>query len=233
MHPWNLTPKEAIALQKRLKDRIRTDWKLARVKRIAGVDVSYLPITKESVASVVVLSYPDLETIESASSRMKTPFPYVPGLLSFRELPAILKAVERISAAPQVIFVDGHGRAHPRRFGIASHLGLWLNCPTIGIGKSRLCGAYEEPGEERGCETDLLDDGEVIGRVLRTRTSVKPIFVSIGYGIPLDECRRWTLAVTPRYRLPEPIRRADRLSHQSRDREGGSGACLPPGASFV
>ncbi|MDA2929068.1 deoxyribonuclease V [Acidobacteria bacterium AH-259-O06] len=216
MHPWNLTPKEAIQLQKQLKDQVRTDLKLNSPKSVAGVDVAYIRERKESVASVVVLSYPDLQTTESAVAKMKTPFPYVPGLLSFREIPAILKAIDKLSTLPDLIFVDGHGRAHPRRLGIAAHLGLWLTHPTVGIGKSRLCGEYRQPSNRRGSCTNLVHQGEVIGRVLRTRTGVKPVFVSVGYGLPLEECLRWTLAVTRRFRLPEPIRRADQLCEQSK-----------------
>ncbi|MEE8349348.1 MAG: deoxyribonuclease V [Acidobacteriota bacterium] len=216
MHSWNLTPKEAVQLQKELKDSIQTDIPLKCPRRVAGVDVAYLPREQQSIASVVVLSYEGLERVESAVAKSPTPFPYVPGLLSFREIPVILKAIEKLSTLPDLIYVDGHGQAHPRRFGIASHLGLWLKHPTIGIGKSRLCGEFREPGQSRGASTRLIHRQEVIGRVLRTRQGVKPIFVSVGYGLPLEECVRWTLAVTPRFRLPEPIRQADRLSEKSK-----------------
>ena len=121
-----------------------------------------------------------------------------------------------LSCDDDLILVDGHGRAHPRRFGIASHLGLWLKHPTIGIGKSRLCGEFRQPGKRRGSSTDLVHKGEVIGKVLRTRVGVKPVFVSVGYGLPLEECVSWALAMTSRFRLPEPIRRADHLSHKSK-----------------
>ena len=216
MHSWNLTPKEAVKLQNRLRRLIRTDLTLTDPERIAGVDVAYIPSTGESVATVVMLSYPELRTVESAVAKMETPFPYVPGLLSFREIPAILRALEGLSGCPDLIFVDGHGRAHPRRIGIASHLGLWLKLPTIGVGKSRLCGEYREPGRRRRSCTRLTHAGEVIGRVVRTREGVKPIFVSVGYGLPLEDCVRWTLSATQSYRLPEPIRRADLLSKRSK-----------------
>lgn len=216
MHSWNLTPKEAIQLQKDLKDQIKTDVPFKRPRNIAGVDVAYLPEENQSVATVVVLSYEGLETVESAVAKMETPFPYIPGLLSFREIPVILKAIEKLSRLPDLILVDGHGRAHPRRFGIASHLGLWLKHPTIGVGKSRLCGQFRQPGKGRGSSTPLVHQGEVIGRVLRTRAGVKPIFLSVGYGLPLKDCVDWTLAVTPRFRLPEPIRRADQLCRESK-----------------
>ena len=212
LHSWNLTPREAIQLQKQLKDRVRTDLILSKLQRVAGVDVAYIRKSKESVASVVVLSYPELTCVESAVAKMKTPFPYVPGLLSFREVPAILAALQKLSALPNLVFVDGHGQAHPRRFGIACHLGLWLTLPSIGIGKSLLCGQFKEPALERGASSTLLHQGEVIGKVLRTRSGVKPVFVSVGYGLPLPDCVRWTLEVSPRFRIPEPIRHAHRLA---------------------
>lgn len=216
MHPWNLTPKEAISLQKRLKDKVKTDLTLKNPRLIAGVDVAYVREREQSVATVVVLSRAELETVESAVARTKTPFPYIPGLLSFREIPAILKALEQLSSLPDLILVDGHGQAHPRRFGIAAHLGLWLKHPTVGIGKSRLCGEFREPGKKKGARSDLIHKGEIIGKVLRTRTGVQPVFVSVGYGLPLEECVDWTLATTSRFRLPEPIRRADKLSRESK-----------------
>jgi len=216
LHSWNITPKEAVQLQKELQNRIQTDLPFQCPRLVAGVDVGYLPRENQSIASVVVLSYDGLEKMESAVARSETPFPYIPGLLSFREIPVIFKAFEKLSSLPDLTYVDGHGQAHPRRFGIALHLGLWLKHPTIGIGKSRLSGEFREPSQRRGSSTQLIHRGEVIGQVLRTRKGVKPIFVSVGYGIPLKECVRWTLAVTPRFRLPEPIRQADTLSEKTK-----------------
>ena len=212
LHSWDLTPKEAVQLQKQLGPRIRTDLPLPDPRSIAGVDVGYSRPLGLSVATVAVLAFPSLELVESAVATAPTPFPYVPGLLSFRELPPILKALDRLSAPPEMILVDGHGRAHPRRFGIACHLGLWLRIPTIGIGKTRLCGEYEEPGLTKGSLTPLLDGDELLGVVLRTRTRVRPVFVSEGYGMPLEACVNWTRAATPRYRIPEPIRQAHNLA---------------------
>jgi deoxyribonuclease V len=212
MHSWDLTPKQAVQLQKRLGPRIRTDLPLPDPGRIGGVDVGYSRSLGLSVATVVVLAFPSLELVESAVATTPTPFPYVPGLLSFRELPPILEALDRLSAAPEMILVDGHGRAHPRRFGIACHLGLWLRIPTIGVGKTRLCGEYEEPGLTKGSASPLRDGSETLGVVLRTRTRVRPVFVSVGYGLPLEACVNWTLAVTPRYRIPEPVRQAHNLA---------------------
>ena len=212
LHSWDLTPKEAVQLQKRLRSRIHTDLPLPDPERIAGVDVGYSRPLGLSVATVAVLAFPSLELVESAVATTPTPFPYVPGLLSFRELPPILKALDRLSAPPEMILVDGHGRAHPRRFGIACHLGLWLGIPTIGVGKTRLCGEYEEPELTKGSLSPLSDGRELLGVVLRTRTGVRPVFVSVGYGLPLEACVNWTRAVTPRYRLPEPIRQAHNLA---------------------
>ena len=207
-HSWNLSPKEAVQLQRQLRELVRTDLSLKSAKRIAGVDVAYRLRSKQSIATVVILSYPSLETLEASTVKVKTRFPYIPGLLSFREIPPILKAMDKLSAPPDLIFVDGHGRAHPRRLGIASHLGLWLKRPTIGIGKSLLCGQFRNLSAERGQSTPLIHRNEIIGQVLRTRKGIQPIFVSVGYGLPLDQCVGWTLTVSPRFRLPEPIRRA-------------------------
>ena len=211
-HSWDLTPKQAVELQKQLRGEVRTDLLAKPVSRVAGVDVAYIRELGESVATVVVLSYPDLGVVESAVARCATPFPYVPGLLSFREIPPLLKAIGQLSALPDLILVDGHGRAHPRRFGIACHLGLWLQSPTIGVGKSLLSGQFSEPGIQKGEVSYLTHREEIIGKVLRTRTGVKPIFVSVGYGLPLDSCVRWVLDCSPRFRRPEPIRQAHNLA---------------------
>ena len=211
-HRWDLSPKEAVQLQKQLCEQIRIDLSVPKIQRVGGVDVGYSRQSKQSIASVVVLSYPELVVVESSVARLPTPFPYVPGLLSFREVPVILRALESLSSLPDLIFVDGHGRAHPRRLGIASHLGWWLQAATIGIGKSRLCGEYTLESSERGSRVDLVHKNELIGQVLHTRSGVRPIFVSVGYGVPLEECVRWTLLVSPRYRIPEPIRQAHQLA---------------------
>ena len=212
LHSWDVTPKEAIQLQERLRSRIHTDLPLPDPGTVAGVDVGYSRSLGLSVATVAILAFPSLELVESAVATTPTPFPYVPGLLSFRELPPILEALDRLSAPPEMILVDGHGRAHPRRFGIACHLGLWLRIPTIGVGKTRLCGEYEEPGLTKGSLTPLVDGTELLGVVLRTRTRVRPVFVSVGYGLPREARVIWARAVTPRYRLPEPIRQAHNLA---------------------
>ncbi|HSR66458.1 MAG TPA: deoxyribonuclease V [Acidobacteriota bacterium] len=212
LHRWDLTPKEAVQLQRELCRRVRTDLQVGNPRRVAGVDVSYDKESGESFATVVVLSFPQLQVVEEQISSLPTPFPYLPGLLSFREIPAILPAFAKLQGRPDLVFVDGHGQAHPRRMGIATHLGLWLEMPTIGIGKSRLCGEHSVPAAQRGSIAPLLDKGEEIALVLRSRDNVKPIYVSSGYGLPLAECLRWTLQSLTRYRLPEPIRQADRYA---------------------
>jgi len=212
LHRWDITPREAVELQRKLRELVRTDLSLGEVRTVAGVDVGYRKSSGESVAAVCALEFPSLRILETHAVRMRTPFPYVPGLLSFREIPPILAALDQLSNPADLILVDGHGRAHPRRMGIAVHLGLWLQRITIGVGKSKLCGEFREPGPARGSQSQLEHRGDVIGSVLRTRTGVKPVFVSEGYGLPLPECVKWVLRLAPRFRLPEPIRIADRLS---------------------
>lgn len=215
-HAWNLTPREAAQLQRELAKKVRTDLPLGEVRRVAGADIAYSKATGRSYAAVSVFSYPDLEVEETAIFSGVTPFPYVPGLLSFREVPILLETFERLTSPPDLILVDGHGLAHPRRFGIACHLGLWLGLPTVGVAKSRLCGTCEEPGPERGERRPLLDQDQVIGVVLRTRRAVRPVFVSVGYGLPLEVCVDWVLRLSRRYRLPEPVRHADMLAEQAK-----------------
>lgn len=210
------TAREGIELQVVLRSLVRTDLVIRHPRTVAGVDVAYITPRRLSVATVAVLRFPELTPVESVSAWLEIQFPYVPGLLSFREVPPILKAWENLRSEPDMVFVDGHGRAHPRRFGVACHLGLILEKPTVGIGKSRLCGWYEEPGPSRGQRADLLDGGEIIGTVLRTRDRVKPVFISVGHGMTLDKCVEWTLRVTHRVRLPEPVRLADRGSRAAR-----------------
>ncbi|WP_316975669.1 deoxyribonuclease V [Shumkonia mesophila] len=211
-HPWPATAAEAIALQKRLAPLIETVGQPAKVCRIAGVDVAFPGGGDVTRAAVAVVSFPDLAVLETAVLEQPTRFPYVPGLLTFREAPAVLALLESLKTSPDLLMVDGQGMAHPRRIGIASHVGLLTGIPTIGAAKSRLCGEHDEPGSARGSRTPLLHRGEVIGVVLRTRTGVRPLYVSIGHRISLEAAVEWVLACAPRFRLPEPTRLADKLS---------------------
>lgn len=211
-HGWEITPKEAIALQRELAPRVIREDRLGPVSRIAGVDAGFEDEGRVTRAAVVVLSYPGLEVLDRCVVRVPTRFPYVPGLLSFREAPAVLQAFEGLSRMPDLILYDGHGIAHPRRFGIASHVGVLLDIPCIGAAKSRLVGEHAQPARDRGAWTPLTHDGEVIGAVLRTRSGVQPIYVSIGHRISLRSAIDWVLACSPRYRLPETTRWAHRLA---------------------
>ena len=178
---------------------------------IAGVDVSVRDDTAQ--AAVAVLGFPDLEVVGEAIHRCEVPFPYVPGLLSFREMPAVLPALEKLSTTPDVFVSDSHGRAHPRRFGLACHLGVLLDVPAIGVAKSILVGEPQgDLGTEKGSRVPLVDDGETVGIVLRTRTDVNPVYVSVGHRCTLDDAADLMLGCSPRYKIPEPTRQAHKLS---------------------
>ena len=209
-HPWNLSPTDAIALQRDLAARVERADRFTSLTRIAGVDVSVRG--DRARAAVVVLRYPDLEVVEEVLADRPVTFPYVPGLLSFREGPVILDALARLRETPQVLMFDGQGVAHPRRLGIASHMGVVLDHPTIGCAKSRLTGTYLEPAPTRGSHTWLRSGDEVIGAVLRTRDRVRPLFVSAGHRVSLETAIRLVLDCGAGYRLPEPTRRADRIA---------------------
>lgn len=212
MHDWALTPKQAVELQRALARRIECVDRIPTLHHVAGVDAGFENGGAVTRAAVVLLEWPELTVVERSVARRETSFPYVPGLLSFRELPALVEALESLSTEPQLIFCDGHGIAHPRRFGIACHLGLITDVPAIGVGKSRLVGEPVEPPREKGTSRPLIDAGETIGSVVRTRTGVHPVFVSPGHRVSLETAVELVLAATPRYRLPEPIRQADRLA---------------------
>jgi len=208
---WDLTPEEAVALQKELAARVQTTngFDPSAVRTIAGVDASY---KDEGLAAVVVLSYPDLIPIEEATATLRATFPYIPGLLSFRESPLALAAIEKISALPDLLMVDGQGIAHPRRFGIASHLGLLLDRPTIGVAKSILTGHYENLGENAGDNAPLVHRGQIIGTALRSKPRTNPLIISIGHRIDLETAVGFVMRCLGGYRLPEPTRRAHNLA---------------------
>ena len=211
-HPWDLSPTEAIALQQQLRGRVERADRLGPLRLVAGVDVGFEADNTITRAAVAVLHYPGLELHEYAIARQPTRFPYVPGLLSFREVPAVLAALEGLNSTPDLLLCDGQGIAHPRRLGIASHLGILCYVPTIGVGKSRLIGIHDTVPTGRGQWTPLLDKGEVIGAVLRSRAGVKPLFISTGHRIGLDSAVRLVMDCTTRYKLPETTRWAHRLA---------------------
>ncbi len=208
LHRWDLTPKEAIAVQRELACRVVRAGELRGVRRVAGVDISVDRVEKRGTGAVVVLSYPELEVVDAAVVEAPLTFPYVPGLLSFRETPVLREAFRRVAEPIDLLLCDGQGYAHPRRFGIACHLGLLLDVPAIGCAKSRLIGEHETPGASAGSRADLLDKDEVIGAVLRTRANVRPLFVSSGHRSSLAEAEAWVLRCCRGYRLPEPTRLA-------------------------
>jgi deoxyribonuclease V len=205
---WNLSPSEAIELQKRLAGEVIRESSNINPRYIAGADISVRLGEKTATAVVVILSYPELEIIETRVVRGELDFPYIPGLLSFRELPLTLAAFEKLRTTPDLVFVDGQGIAHPRRIGIASHLGLCLDIPTIGCAKSLLCGECGTPGGERGNYSEIIDKGETIGAALRTRTGVKPVYISTGHKISLEDAISWAMKCGRGYRIPEPTRQA-------------------------
>lgn len=209
-HDWDITPSDAIRLQKRLSLLVHETPVTGEVRTVAGTDCAFLNGGRRIVASAVLCDAKSMETIAAVDEVRACGFPYVPGLLSFREAPAVIAAVGKLPDKPDLLLCDGQGRAHPRGLGLASHVGLWLEIPTIGVAKSRLCGEHREPGSRRRCRTQLKLDGRVIGAVVRTRTDVKPLFVSIGHRVTLDDAVRWTLRCTRGVRLPEPNRLAHR-----------------------
>ena len=199
-------------MQQELRAHLILTDHLEPVRRVAGVDVGFEAAGTVTRAAVAVLRYPELDVLETAIARRPTAFPYIPGLLSFRELPAVLAALEQLREPPDLLLCDGQGIAHPRRFGIASHLGLLVDIPAIGVAKTRLCGTHEEPPNQRGAWTPLWGQGEIIGAVLRTRPGVRPLYVSPGHRISLETALAYVMGCCTRYRLPETTRHAHRLA---------------------
>lgn len=212
-HRWDVSPEEAVAIQQRLRDEMAPGEPvtLDQIHAVAGVDASYREVGR---AAIAVFSFPELALLEEVTATKEAPFPYIPGLLAFREGPVALAAYERLTIQPDVLIFDAHGYAHPRRMGLASHLGIYLDRPSIGCAKSRLTGKYEEPGSEPGAWSPLVARGEEIGRVVRTKARTRPIFVSVGYRITLSLAVEVVLRCVRGYRLPEPTRIADKLSKE-------------------
>ena len=221
---------EAVAEQDRLRVLVEPDGPVpAPLRLIAGLDVAYA-VDESCVAGAVTLLDADetLELVETATVLRPVDFPYVPGLLAFREIPALLDALARLERVPDVLVCDGYGLAHPRRFGLACHLGVLTGIPTFGVAKTAFIGRYDDPGPERGAATDLAESGEVVGRVLRTRSGTKPVFVSVGHRIGLAAATELTLRLTtPGYRLPETTRQADQASRRALAGSRGSSGLGP------
>jgi deoxyribonuclease V len=222
LHPWSLSCREAVRLQEQLRGRLVLDDRSfpRRLRTVAGADVSYSRGSDRFFAAVVVLAFPSLEILEEASAEDRSAFPYVPGLLSFREGPVVLKAFGQLRIRPDAVLFDGQGTAHPRGIGLASHLGLFLDLPAIGCAKTRLCGTHGEVGAGKGCRADLLLDGAVVGTALRTRDRVKPVYVSPGHRVGLEKAVEIILACCRGRRLPEPVRAAHQAVNRVRAAAG-------------
>lgn len=208
LHPWAVSVEQAQELQRSLAPRVSKRDEIGAVSFIAGADISAPDSRRVAKGAVVVLSYPELRVADKRVVEDRVDFPYVPGLLSFRESPLIVKALEALSVAPDLLLVDGQGLAHPRRFGLACHLGLLTGIPTIGCAKSILVGKHPGVGEEAGSYAELVDRGEIVGAALRTKEKASPIYVSIGHKVDLSATIHWTLACCRGYRIPEPTRLA-------------------------
>ena len=213
-HRWNLTPKQAIALQRELSRRVVRNDDFTKIRRVAGADIALDKATNTGYAGVIVYSFPSLEEIERRWASGPLRFPYVPGLLSFREGPLLLKALAKLRTEPDLFLFDAQGIAHPRRFGLSSHLGVVLDKPAVGVAKSRLCGTHREPANRAGAWTKLRDRRETIGAVLRTRTNVKPVFISVGHRVALETAVELARACCDGTRIPRPTREADRWVSQ-------------------
>lgn len=216
LHSWNLSPEDAVRLQKELAEKIRLTPLPKFPATIAACDVSFDLGSPTLFAALVVMDSESLEVIEKVTVREEIRFPYVSGLLSFRELPVVLKAFAALQHEPDLIICDGQGIAHPRRLGIATHLGLWLQRPTIGSAKSLLCGKHGELGDERGATSPLVHRRETVGYAVRSRSGVSPIYVSPGHLCSLEDAVKVVMSVTRKYRLPDPIRFVHKLSNEAR-----------------
>jgi deoxyribonuclease V len=208
LHPWKVSPAEAIQIQEKLRKKLRFQAPRTRLKTIAAGDVAYARGDDMTYAAFLLFTYPDLTLLESASAKGHASFPYIPGLLTFREAPVLLKAYSRLKARPDLIMIDGQGIAHPRFMGIAAHIGLILNLPTIGCAKSRLIGTHEELAPDRGKVVPLLVGDRTAGMVLRTREGVKPVYVSPGHKMDMETSVKVVLSLCRGYRIPEPLRQA-------------------------
>ena len=219
-HEWPSTVAEAIAIQKQIAGEVRISDQLDEpLQYVAGVDVGFEQEGSVTRAAIAVLRFPELELVEEVLARRPTSFPYVPGLLSFREIPAILDALAQMKSTPGLLLCDGHGIAHPRRLGIASHLGVLTGLPTLGVGKSILVGRHDAIPQEKGAWQPLIHRGDVVGAALRTRPNVSPVFISPGHRISLDTAVQFVMACVTKYRLPETTRYAHDLASNQKDKK--------------
>jgi len=216
LHSWDLTPTEAVALQRQLADSVDARTPLTRWELVAGADASYARFSNTIYAGVVVVRTSDGTIVESQGAVQESTFPYIPGLLTFREVPALLAAFAKLKTEPDVVMMDGQGYSHPRRCGLACHMGLWLRRPTLGCAKTRLLGTFKEPRKAAGSLSPLKDGDDVIGSVVRTKTGTKPLYVSVGHQIDLPSAVRVVLETCKGYRLPEPARRAHHFVNELR-----------------
>jgi deoxyribonuclease V len=212
VHKWDPTPAEAKQIQRRLRKQLLFEDRLGQVHTIAGADVGFNSDHSISRAAMVTLSVPDLKVIEKTTAELPTPYTYIPGLLSFREVPVLLKAMDKMKVLPDVILSDSQGYAHPRRFGLACHLGILTDIPTVGVAKSKLIGEYEALPPEKGASVPLIDQEERVGLVLRSRTDVTPLFVSVGHQLTLETAKSLVMQPLTRYRLPETTGQPDQLA---------------------
>lgn len=228
LHPWKVSPEEAIKIQNEMKNLVKIESLSAQIRYIAGADVSFDKGSNIAYVGIVVFKFPEFKEVERSLSITEVTFPYIPGLLSFRESPALIKSWEKIKIIPDVVVIDGQGIAHPRRFGIASHFGVLIDKPTIGCAKSLLVGRYKEPDQKAGSYSYLYDSGEIVGVALRTRDYAQPVFVSIGHKITLDESIKIIMQSIRGYRIPEPTRRAHILVNALRRDKLKPGSQIEP-----
>lgn len=215
---WPKNGSDAIALQNKLRTQVKLKNEIGKIRLIAGVDCSYDTKNNMSKAVVVVMDKDKLRPLETVTAELPTDFPYIPGLLSFREIPVILEAFKKLKNVPDLLMVDGQGIAHPRRLGIAAHLGVLMDIPTVGVAKSRLTGHYSEPNLKKGSQSNLLDKNERIGTVLRSKDKVAPLFISPGHKVDIDTAVKLVMSTLGKYRLPEPTRIADKISKIKEDK---------------
>jgi deoxyribonuclease V len=227
---WSLTPRQAMRLQERLRNRVALEDEFAPIRHVAGADLAFDPATDVAFAGVIVYRFPGMEEVERRSAQRPLRFPYVPGLLSFRESPILIAAFARLKTEPDLILIDGHGRAHPRLFGIACHIGVLFDKPVIGCAKSLLVGEYREPGMTRGSTTPLVFKGETVGAVLRTRENVRPIFVTQGHRVSLQTAVKLVEKCLDGFRIPKPTREADQYVRRLRQAFNKGSRCQVLGA---